>query len=172
MAGCASPIAVCREVVTITDDPIDPTALLAAVAAVAAGGNVLFVGTARSMTDGVATTCLAYDAHEPLARSVLAGLLAAARDRFSLIACGVAHRLGVIEAGEASVAVAASAPHRQAAFEATEWLMEQIKRDVPIWKCEYRPDGSHAWVHGDAVPRSDHVVRAERDNLSAVTSHE
>jgi molybdopterin synthase catalytic subunit len=54
--------------------------------------------------------------------------------------------------GEASVAIAASAPHRREAFAAAEWLMERIKEAVPIWKCEERPDGSHRWVHPDAPP--------------------
>jgi molybdopterin synthase catalytic subunit len=142
----------CREIVMVSEEPIDASALLDAVGDVTAGGNVLFVGTARSLTEGVATTHLAYDAHEPLARSVLSEILGEARARFSLVACGVAHRLGHVAAGEASVAVAASAPHRKAAFAAAEWIMERIKRDVPIWKCEHRPDGTHAWVHGDGVP--------------------
>lgn len=141
-----------HEAVMLTRDPIDPNALLAAVADVTAGGNVLFVGTTRSLTDGATTTCLAYEAHEPLARAVLAGLVAEARDRFALVGCGVVHRLGTVAAGEASVAVAASAPHRKAAFAAGEWLMDRIKREVPIWKCEHRLDGSRAWVHGDMSP--------------------
>jgi molybdopterin synthase catalytic subunit len=152
MTGDSSVSPTCRDVVVITHAPIDPPSLLEAVADVTAGGNVLFVGTVRSMTDGAATTSLGYDAHEPLTRAVLASLLADARERFSLVACGVAHRLGTVLAGEVSVAVAVSAPHRKAAFAAAEWLMEQIKRDVPIWKCEHRPDGSHEWVHGHATP--------------------
>ena len=142
----------CREVVQVSREPIDASALLDAVGDVTAGGNVLFVGTARSITDGVATTHLAYDAHEPLARVVLSEILGEARDRFALVACAVAHRLGQVAAGEASVAVATSASHRKAAFAAAEWIMERIKRDVPIWKCEHRPDGTHTWVHGDGVP--------------------
>lgn len=144
----------CREFVRVSHDPIDPSALLDAVADMTAGGNVLFVGTARSVTDGVATTCLAYDAHEPLARSVLSELLREARTQFSLVACGVDHRLGMVRAGEASVAVAASAAHRKQAFAATEWIMDRIKRDVPIWKCEHLSDGTRAWVHGDRVPHA------------------
>lgn len=140
-----------HEIVLLSHDPIDPGSLLEAVADVTAGGSVLFVGTARGLTDGVVTTRLDYDAHEPLARAVLADLVRATRERFALVACGVVHRLGTVPAGEASVAVAASAPHRKEAFAAAEWLMEQIKRDVPIWKCEHRSDDERAWVHGDWV---------------------
>lgn len=135
--------------VTLTRGPLDTAAVLAAVSDPAAGGNVLFVGTARSVTADITTSRLEYEAHEPLAHAMLAALLAEARRRFSLAGCAAAHRLGVVEPGEASVAVAASAPHRPAAFAATEWLMAEIKREVPIWKCEHRPDGSHTWIHGD-----------------------
>jgi len=138
--------------VLLTREPLDPAAVLAAVAFPAAGGNVLFVGTARRLTDALATVSLEYEAHEPLARAVLASVVAEAGERFALVGCGVAHRLGLVAAGEASVAVAASAPHRREAFAAAEWLMDEIKRTVPIWKCEHRPDGSHAWVHGDRIP--------------------
>jgi len=112
--------------VLLTRAPLDPAAVLAAVADPSAGGTVLFVGTVRDLTGDVATVSLEYEAHEPLARALLAGLAAAAADRFGLVAVAVA-----------------------------EWLMEAIKREVPIWKCEHRPDGSHAWVHGGQRPGGD-----------------
>lgn len=132
--------------------PIDSAELLAAVADDAAGANVLFVGTTRGVTAGVITARLAYEAHEPLAREVLAQLGARAVERFGLSACVVRHRLGVVGVGEASVAVATSAPHRREAFAAAEWLMERIKSEVPIWKCEEDAAGGHTWVHPDARP--------------------
>jgi molybdopterin synthase catalytic subunit len=133
--------------VAIQHTPIDPVALLAAVGDIAAGGNVLFVGTARGITDGVITKSLAYEAHEPLAWETLEAVRRQAIARFSLTACGIVHRLGLVVAGEASVAIAASAPHRREAFAAAEWLMERIKMDVPIWKCEEQDDGGRSWVH-------------------------
>jgi molybdopterin synthase catalytic subunit len=132
--------------------PIDPQQLLAAVADPAAGANVLFVGTTRAATDGVATTGLEYEAHESMAGPALERLCTAAVDRFGLVACAVEHRLGRVAAGEASCAVAASAPHRREAFAAAEWLMERIKREVPIWKCEERADGSREWIHRGGDP--------------------
>ncbi|MCE9629764.1 MAG: molybdenum cofactor biosynthesis protein MoaE [Planctomycetia bacterium] len=139
--------------IVIQRTPIDTATLLAAVADVAAGGNVLFVGTARGVTDGVITKSLAYEAHEPLARKTLEALRLQALARFSLTACGIVHRLGPVAAGEASVAIAASAPHRREAFAAAEWLMERIKADVPIWKSEERDDGGRVWVHPVATAR-------------------
>lgn len=137
----------------IQREPIDPAVLLAAVGDPAAGGNVLFVGTARGVTDGVITKSLAYEAHGPLARETLEVLRLQALARFSLTACRIVHRLGPVVAGEASVAIAVSAAHRREAFAAAEWLMERIKADVPIWKCEERDDGGRTWVHPVAAGR-------------------
>jgi molybdopterin synthase catalytic subunit len=134
--------------------PIDSQRLLAAVASTEAGANVLFLGTARGLTAGVETTGLEYEAHEPMASEALERLCTAAVDRFSLIACAVEHRLGRLAIGEAAVGVAASAPHRRAAFDAAAWLMERIKREVPIWKCEEWADGRRAWIHAEPAAAS------------------
>ena len=136
--------------VTLDADPLDPAAVLAAVGALVAGGNVLFVGTVRDVTGDVATTRLEYEAHAPLARAELARLCREAADRFGLVAVAVSHRLGSVEPGDASVAVATSAAHRREAFAAAEWLMERIKATVPIWKCDHAPDGGRTWVHGQS----------------------
>ena len=131
---------------------IDGEALLARVAGAAAGANVLFIGTTRGITAGVETRRLEYEAHEPMAAAAIERLCDEARARFGLVGCAVEHRLGVVAVGEASVAVATSAPHRREAFAAAEWLMERIKADVPIWKCEEGADGGRTWIHPDAVP--------------------
>jgi molybdopterin synthase catalytic subunit len=138
--------------VTLSRGPLDPQAVLAAVSRRSAGGNVLFVGTARDCTGSLATDRLEYEAHGGLAAATLEQLCRKAVATFDLAAVAVAHRLGLVEPGEASVALAASAAHRREAFAAAEWLMERIKREVPIWKCEHRPDGSREWVHGDVMP--------------------
>lgn len=132
--------------------PIEPERLRAAVADPAAGAEVVFVGTARGLTDGVETRGLEYEAHEPLAAAALARLCAAAVARHDLVACAVEHRLGRIGIGAAAVALATSAPHRAAAFAAAEWLMERIKADVPIWKCEEWADGRREWIHPGGAP--------------------
>lgn len=131
---------------------IEPQRLLAAVADHEAGANVLFVGTARAATGGRPTVALDYEAHEPMAGPELERLCRVAVEKFGLVACAVEHRLGRVPVGEASVAVAASAPHRREAFAAAEWLMERIKREVPIWKCEERPDGRRDWIHPGGDP--------------------
>lgn len=143
--------------VMLVHEPIDTTLLLAAVASDTAGANVLFVGTTRGVTAGAVTRGLEYEAHEPLALLHLTRLRAAAVERHGLSACAVVHRLGSVPVGEISVAIATSAPHRPAAFAAAEWLMEQIKRDVPIWKREEAGDGSQAWVHPGSMPTAQQV---------------
>jgi len=136
-------------------EPIDAARLLAAVADDAAGANVLFTGTTRGVTDGVRTSRLAYEAHEPLARAQLARLRDEAIAHYALTACVVSHRLGEVAVGETSVAIATSAPHRRAAFAAAEWLMERIKSEVPIWKCEEAVDGVRTWIHPDSPPQGN-----------------
>lgn len=137
---------------SLVHDRIDTAAVLAGVAGDAAGANVLFVGTTRGLTGDVVTRGLEYEAHEPLAAAQLAGIADQAAKTFALTACTIVHRLGCVPVGEASVAVAASAPHRREAFAAAEWLMEQIKQTVAIWKREESADGSLTWVHPDNVP--------------------
>jgi molybdopterin synthase catalytic subunit len=132
--------------------PILTDRLLARVADAAAGANVLFTGTTRGLTGGEVTERLVYEAHEPLAEARLRALCIEATARFGLTACAVQHRLGPVAVGETSVAVAVSAPHRPEAFSGAVWLMERIKSEVPIWKCDERPDGTRAWVHPEATP--------------------
>jgi molybdopterin synthase catalytic subunit len=146
------------DAVRLGHEPIDTARLLAAVADPAAGGYVLFLGTARAITAGVVTNRLAYEAHEPLALAALQRLRQQAIDRFGLVACAVWHRLGTVTPGEASVAVAASAAHRREAFAAAEWLMERIKHEVPIWKCEEGEDGRREWLHPTAAMPGEEAV--------------
>jgi molybdopterin synthase catalytic subunit len=150
-AGTPPPAVGATEAIQLVREPIEAARLLAAVADTAAGANVLFTGTTRGVTDGVVTRRLDYEAHDSLARAVLARLRAEAMAIFGLTACTVAHRVGVVPVGETSVAVATSAPHRREAFAAAEWLMERIKTEAPIWKCEEAADGTRDWVHPDAV---------------------
>jgi len=126
---------------------LDGQRLLAQVADQDAGANILFLGTTRRTTGSDLTEGLDYEAHEPMAAAALERLAVEALERFALTSCAIEHRLGWVPAGEASIAVALSSPHRRAAFAAVEWLMERIKAEVPIWKCAAGEDGSREWVH-------------------------
>jgi molybdopterin synthase catalytic subunit len=134
-------------VIRLTHNPIDTQTALTQVQSTQAGAVVLFLGTAREFTLGRQTIGLMYEGYVEMAERKLAELESQARERWPVIECVLIHRLGAVELGEASVLVAVSTPHRRDAFEAAEWLMDTIKREVPIWKQEHWADGTIDWVH-------------------------
>ena len=108
---------------------------------------MLFLGTTREVTDGRKTVALDYEAYREMAERQLQVLEIEARRRWPVIECIIVHRLGRVPVAEASVAVAVSTPHRGDAFAAGQWLIDSLKRDVPIWKREQWADGTTEWVH-------------------------
>ena len=133
--------------VALTNEPIDVLAVLDGVQSPLAGAVVLFLGTTRELTGERRTESLDYECYPEMAAQKLQELEAEARGRWKLIECAVVHRLGHLEIGEPSVAVAVSSAHRQAAFEAGQWLIDTLKQTVPIWKKENWADGTTEWVH-------------------------
>jgi len=133
--------------VELTREPIDTAALLARATKPEAGAVVLFLGTTREMTDGRRTMSLDYEAYDEMAERKLAELEAEARRRWPLVECSIVHRLGRVLLAEASVAIVVSTPHRADAFAAGQWLIDTLKRDVPIWKQEHSADGTSEWIH-------------------------
>ena len=133
--------------IQLTREPIDSTALVATVSRPEAGAVVLFLGTTRELTDGRRTVTLDYEAYDEMAEKQLAELEAEARRRWPLVECLIVHRLGRVPLAEASVAIVVSTPHRADAFAAGQWLIDTLKRDVPIWKQEHWADGTSEWVH-------------------------
>lgn len=147
--------------IRLTHDPIDPAAVLAQVASTQAGAVVLFLGTTREFTAGRRTATLDYEAYGEMAERELAELERRARADWPLVECSIVHRLGRVELGEASVAIAVSSPHRDAAFAAGKWLIDALKQVVPIWKRETWADGSTEWVHpGAMAPESPDAASA------------
>ncbi len=126
---------------------IDPAVLIERVRSHQAGAVVLFLGTVREMTDGKQTASLDYEAYPEMALRQLGTLLDEAQARWPIIRAAVIHRLGHLDLGDIAVGVAASCPHRAAAFEAGQWIMDRIKEVVPIWKKENWADGNTEWVH-------------------------
>lgn len=133
--------------IELTHNPIDIALLTESVRSKGAGAVVLFLGTVRDMTLGRETVALDYEAFPDMARSKLAELLAEARGKWPIVGAAIVHRLGRLEPGDVSVAVAVSTPHRQQAFEAGKFLIDRLKETVPIWKKENWADGSTEWVH-------------------------
>lgn len=152
--------------INLTHNTIDAANLLEQVNSPLAGAVVLFLGTTREITGDRRTRHLDYECYPEMAEKKLVELEAEARRRWALVECAIVHRLGRLEIGEASVAVAVSSPHRQAAFEAGQWLIDTLKEVVPIWKQETWADGSTEWVHpgvpavsqpaASELPQQDH----------------
>jgi molybdopterin synthase catalytic subunit len=150
--------------IDIISEPIDPAAVLARVASNGAGAVVLFLGTTREFTAERQTAALDYKCYGEMAREQLTRLETEARKRWPLVGCAIVHRVGRVELGQTSVAVAVSTAHREAAFEAGKWLIDSLKEVVPIWKKENWVDGGSQWVHpGMNVPVDD-VNRARGGN--------
>jgi molybdopterin synthase catalytic subunit len=135
----------------ITDQAIDVAGLLSHVRSHQAGAVVVFLGTTREFTRGRRSVSLDYECYPEMARSELQKLEDEARRRWTLVAVGIVHRVGRVELGEISVAIAVSAAHRAAAFEAGQWLIDSVKQVVPIWKKENYADGTAQWVHPGAA---------------------
>jgi molybdopterin synthase catalytic subunit len=133
--------------IQLTSHPIDTAALVDHVRHPEAGAVVMFLGTTRELTGGRQTVALDYEAYHEMAERRLRELEAEARRRWPVIECMVVHRLGRVPPTETSVAIAVSTPHRADAFAAGQWLIDSLKRDVPIWKREQWADGSTEWVH-------------------------
>ena len=110
-----------------------------------AGAVLCFVGTVRDNKQGRAVLQIDYQAYESMARRVMQRIAQEAAERWTLQRLVVVHRIGLLQVGEASVAIYLSTAHRAAGFEALRFVIEQLKRDVPIWKKEHFEDGE-VWV--------------------------
>lgn len=133
--------------IKIVSESIDEQGTLDSVKSNQSGAAVLFVGTTRQFTDSRETEKLNYDCYQDMAMKVLSELRQQAMQQWSLEACSLVHRVGAVEIGQASIAVAVSSPHRSDSFQAIAWLMDQIKQQVPIWKQENWADGTREWIH-------------------------
>ncbi len=125
--------------------PLDVAGLLASVGAPDRGGVASFVGVVRDHHGGRPVVELEYTAYEAMADDALAAIVAEAEGRWP-VAVAVRHRLGVLAIGEAAVVVAVGGAHRDETFAACRYVIEELKRRVPIWKRERYADGTEAWV--------------------------
>lgn len=129
----------------VTTQRIDTAALLSEVGDPAAGGTTLFVGTTRNENEGRVVERLEYEAYEAMAIEEMRRIGEEITRRWRVVAVSMVHRVGVVPVGEASVAVAVSAAHREEAFAACRYGIDTLKATVPIWKKEYFEGGEH-WV--------------------------
>lgn len=134
---------------------IRPAAVLAEVGSDEDGAVLLFLGTVRNHADGRAVEGLKYEAYESMAREVLETILKEVAGTTGVERLAAVHRAGELDIGEVSVAIAVSSPHRDAAYEASRMVIEEIKARLPVWKKELYVGGEQAWVDGrtpDGIP--------------------
>lgn len=129
----------------LTRQPIQLQELIDFVGSPEAGAIATFIGTTRNNNEGRKVIALNYDAYDEMAEAELARLGAEAKKRWPIERIAIVHRVGPVQIGEASVAIAVSAGHRQPAFEACRFAIEEIKKTVPIWKKEVF-EGGEVWI--------------------------
>src|SRR5207245_5257902 len=126
--------------------------LLAEVASPARGGTCIFLGTVRNGPAEGGVTAIEYSAYEEMVDAEFGHLLADARTRWPEAGIAVRHRLRTIAPAGASIGIAAAAPHRAQAFDACRFVIEEVKKRVPVWKKEMRVDGTEVWVDPSGRP--------------------
>src|SRR5690348_4473616 len=136
----------------LTRSAISLDSLLADVASPERGGTCMFLGTVRNGPEEHGVTAIEYSAYEDMVEAEFGRLAADARGRWPDARIAVRHRLGTIPVGAASIAIVAAAPHRAQAFEACRFVIEEVKRRIPVWKKELRIDGSEVWVDPSGHP--------------------
>jgi molybdopterin synthase catalytic subunit len=139
----------------LTRTPLSLDQLVAQVSSPACGGTCVFLGTVRNGPEESGVQAIEYSAYEEMVEAEFGRLVADAAARWPDARIAVRHRLGTIPAAEASIGIAAAAPHRAQAFEACRFVIEEVKRRIPVWKKELRLDGSEIWV--DPSGRPTHV---------------
>jgi molybdopterin synthase catalytic subunit len=137
--------------VEIDEGPINAEAIVAAVKAGADGAVCVFDGIVRDNTRGRRALYLDYEAYREMALEQMRGLAEEAKTRFGVRDVAMVHRLGRLTVGETSVLIAVASAHRGAAFEACRWLIDTLKKTVPIWKKETFVDGA-VWADGEPFP--------------------
>lgn len=140
-----------RRVVAIVREAIDTGCILERIKHAEDGAAVVFEGVVRNQTRGRKTLYLDYEAYEEMALREMNSLAEQAPERFAVREVSIVHRLGRLRVGETSVLIVVASAHRAAAFDACRWLIDTLKRTVPIWKKEFFEDGA-VWADGEPFP--------------------
>ena len=133
-------------------EEIDSAALLSRVGSDEDGAAILFTGVVRNHADGRPVSGMRYDSYVEMAQRELRSIAAEAAERLGTDRLAVEHRIGELQIGDISVAIAVSSPHRAESFDATRYVIEEIKKRLPVWKKEHYEDGTNAWVSGTRPP--------------------
>lgn len=134
--------------VSVGEEPIDTSSLVAEVSTPASGATVVFLGTVRDHSEGKeGVTHLDYEVFAERVEPEIAKIVTEALEEWPLHSVAVEHRSGIVKVGEASVAVAVSSAHRGDAFDAARYVIDELKKRAPIWKKEFWPGGAE-WSQG------------------------
>jgi MoaE-MoaD fusion protein len=151
VSGGASEAPARRRYASIVREGIDTSQTVGGLKRGEDGAALVFEGIARNQTRGRKTLYLDYEAYEEMALEQMESLARQALQQFQIRDVAIVHRLGRLEIGETSVLIAVVSAHRAAAFDACRWLIDTLKRTVPIWKKEYFEDGA-VWADGEPFP--------------------
>jgi molybdopterin synthase catalytic subunit len=141
----------------LTSEPIDHDALIRQVLRSSDGAVVFFAGVVRDHHEGRAVEAIEYQAYEAMARKEMARVIESVEREHEEVRIAVVHRLGLLEVGETSIAIACASAHRAESFEACRKVIDRVKETVPIWKREIGPDGSSwtGWQGGSVSPERE-----------------
>lgn len=148
------------DIIELIREPIDPLPLIHHVRGPEDGATVTFDGFVRNQSHDRHTLYLDYEAYESMALTKMREIAAELHEKYRIHRVAIVHRLGRLEIGETSVFIAVSAPHRAAAFDASRFAIDTLKRTVPIWKKEYFVDGA-VWADGELPPAPVATPRAK-----------
>lgn len=132
----------------VVSQTIDTQALVDEVVAPSDGAVLLFLGVVRNENEGREVNHLEYEAYVEMAEKIMEQIVAAARERWAVGEIRVVHRIGLLSIGEVSVAIAVASPHRGDGYEASRFIIEELKVRVPIWKREGYVEGETGWLPG------------------------
>lgn len=150
----------------ITGEKIDVETLLKEVASSSDGALLLFLGVVRDHHGGRKVAGLVYEAYREMAEETLERIAGEAEERFGTDRIRVLHRVGALEVGEVSTAIAVATPHREESYGASRYIIEEIKKRLPIWKHERYLEGDAAWVEGEVPEVGGGMGSAEWPALS------
>jgi MoaE-MoaD fusion protein len=150
----------------IVGEPIDTASILNGIKRPEDGAAAVFEGMVRNHTRGRRTLYLDYEAYEEMALKQMEELARRALSEFKIRDVALVHRLGRVEIGETSVLIVVASAHRAAAFEACRWLIDTLKRTVPIWKKEHFEDGA-VWADGEPFPEDIPTAQGTHSGESA-----
>lgn len=146
----------------ITTEPINLSRLIKNTADYSTGACLIFLGTVRNYSAGCSIKSILYEAHKKLATKTIKKLEKQIQEKYKNCKCKIIHRIGHLKPGEISLAIIVRTPHRNEAYKASRWLLESVKKCVPVWKKEYTSEGIEKWVKGKKL-----IALAEMERLKA-----